>query len=533
MSVSFFTLPVEVFQCHILPFLTSICLSQLDGAVLNRSLRNELIQHFENAVVQNEQFGNVFRLDPCSLMWLLRRRIYLTHFFVERNDMREYCFELSSVVVNASRVSCRSGFLCGEHIVQVLKNCRNLRSLRVMNNDDMTDSVLSAITTQHSQLVELNITSCKELTDLSLQSIARNCSSLKRLDIGKNDYLDGNQLALALSQLPKLRWLDVATAEFEPHHWRMIFDHCFLLEHIDISFTYFTPDVLAYMGLKCPRIISVNMRAEGTDERIAALAKALPRLQELCLSQSWAFTSLGIAELARCCKDLRKLDLKSNLHITNADLIALAHGCPQLSGVDFALAGRATSDAGMTLLVQSCPKLETISLPHSDSITDASLVALAHFCPRLQKVSVSNGHSITDAGILAMSTHCIHLKCLSLTGSQITDAALNSLSTHLSKLSELRLQDCKEVTSSGIAQLVRCNNLSSLKVWRCAKVGDAGVIAVVQNCHRLRTLWLWDLSAVTNRFAEVCIALKVRVKVSFNGTGVTADKVALLQPFRL
>jgi len=531
MSVSFFTLPVEVFQYQILSFLTPICLLQLDGAVLNRSLRNELIQYFENAVVRNEQVGHVFKLDPCSLMWLFRRRIYVTHFIIGRIDMREYCYELSSVVANASGVVCGFGILCGEHIVQVLKNCRNLRSLKVMDNDDMTDSVLSAITKQHSQIEELNITSCRYLTDLSLQTIARNCTSLQRLDIGSNDHLDGNQIARALSQLPKLRWLDVAEIDFEPHHWRMIFDHCSLLEHIDISLAYFTPDILTYMGLNCPRIISVSMQGVATDEIIAALAHALPGLQVLSLPNSREFTSLGIAELARCCNDLRKLDLTLNPQITNEDLIALAHGCPQLTDVD--LAGHTTSDTGMTLLAQGCPKLETISLPYSDCITDKSIQALAHHCPLLKAVYTRTGRNITDVGIIALSTHCLHLKCLSLIGSQITDAALNSLATYLTGLSELRLEDCKEVTSNGIAKLVRCNNLSFLKVWRCVNVGDAGVIAVVQNCHRLRILWLLNLPAVTNAFADVCIALKVRVKISFNGTGVTADKVALLQPFWL
>ena len=529
MNASFFTLPVEVFQGPILSFLTPLCFSNLDCAVANRLLRKELLEYFAYALVRNPKEDHVFRFDPCSLQWALNRQLYFTNVSVG-SGMEDYCDELSSVIAKASHVDCGFGALCGDDVVQLLQSCQKLRSLTVSYNEGMTDSVLSAIVEQHSGLKVLNMESCEDMTQHALSAIARHCTSLVRLDIGSNGGLDANQVAHTLCQMPNLRWLNVTTASFLSHHWRMIFDHCPLLQHIDISFTMFNAETLLYMGQKCPLITSVRMHGEGDDLKVIALAYSLPKLQELHLHDSCELTALGIMYMAKACKDLRQLDLSACPDITDECLATIALNCPHLTILDCAMGGRSFTDLGVVLLAQGCSKLKLLKLPFNDTITDASLTALAHHCPRLGNVSVINGHSITDAGIIALSTHCTHLKYLELGYNKLTDAVLVSLATHLPGLWELKLQVCETFTSAGIVALAQgCKSLAYLKIDRCAKVGDIGVIAVVQNCRRLRTLELHELPHVTNAFADECINLNIRAELNIARTGITEDKLALLQ----
>lgn len=415
--------------------------------------------------------------------------------------------QVQCATLRSSHVDCGSGSLCGSDIVQMLRNCHQLRSLTLSGNDDVSDSVLEEIVTQHSQLKVLNIAWCEDLTSRMLKTIARYCTTLVRLDNGSIDGLDAAQLAHALCQMPNLRWLNVSTAAFQASHWAMIFDHCSLLQYINISFTDFTAATMTYMGQRCPHMKSVVMHGEGTDSKVAALAKALPKLQALYLLDSCELTSLGIIELARYCKDLRKLDLSSccATAITNESVMALSRGCSELRWLDLTGSGRDVSDKSITLLALSCTKLETIKLPYNERITEISITALAHNCPRLVRVQM-NCTNITDTSIIALSTHCIHLQCLVLSYHNITDAALFSLATHLPGLRVLTLRKCPKITSAGIEALTKqCTNLVSFVIEDCEKVDNACATTVVLYCRRLRVLEL--LLAVA--FADVYMSSNI------------------------
>ena len=531
MPVPFFSLPVEVFQGPILSFLSPLCLSQLDCAVANRCLRKDLLDYFKHAVTRNKQDEHTFPLDPRSLQWIISRKLIFSSISVVENDMSAYSEELSFVAARAARVECGSGSLCGESVVKMLQSCQNLQSLTLNDNSSITDSVLSAITAQHSTLKALNISSCKTLTDHSQLAIARSCSALQRLDIGNNPQVHGYSIARMLCQLPNLRWLDVNNADFKAPDWTMIFDHCPLLEHIDISFTNFTAATMTYMGLKCPLITSVAMRDKGNDSKVAALARALPNLQELYLEDSEKVKSAGVVELARCCKNLRKLELSHTSGVTNESLIALAQNCPHLTYLDCVFAGgHKATDVGIIQLVQGCTELETLLLPYCNEISDVSVVALAQNCPRLQKLHALCGRRITDAGMIALSTHCPPLRHLTLCFSKIKDAALFSFATHLPGLKEVCFHNCDAITSTGVAALAqRCVGLTSVRILQCFRVGDAGVIPLVQNCRRLRFLEFSEMPGVTNAFADVVISLNMRTEMFLMKTGITADKLALLK----
>eukprot|EP01032_Pedospumella_encystans_P009070 gene9070-10708_t len=476
MSVSFFSLPVEVVQGPVFSFLTPVCLSQLDCAVANRYLRKYLLEYFKLAVVRNEQEEDapMFRLDIASSHWLLSRKVYFTSVLVVDSGMSEHDEELSFVVAKALHVECGLGFSSCDNAVKMLQHCQKLQSLSIGCEDNITDSVLSAITVQHSQLKVLKIASCEGLTGNGLQAILRNCTFLQQLSIGKSGYLKTNQLACSLCQLRNLRWLDVNSARFVTHNWEIIFDHCSLLEHINMSYTNFSPETMTYMGQKCPMMTSVKMCGSGDDAIVTALAHALPRLQELDARNSEKLESTGITELATHCKNLRKLVISG--------CGALAQNCPHLIHLDCLFAvGDEACDVGITKLVQACTKLETLILPYFVIITDVFVMALAHNCPQLQMIVGLKGRNFGDASIIALSTHCPRLRYFTLSNSHVTDASLISLAAHLPGLKELSFYKCDKITSVGVAALARrCIGLSSLNIYGCGSVGSDGVIAVVQ-----------------------------------------------------
>ncbi|KAG0742723.1 hypothetical protein G6F57_004367 [Rhizopus arrhizus] len=122
--------------------------------------------------------------------------------------------------------------------------------------------------------------------------------------------------------------------------------------------------------------------------------------------------------------------------------------------LDLSLIASSMDDHTFRYIIHHCPKLTTLSLSNSRTITDESLRQLARspVSRNLRTLILQNCRHITDKGLYSLAKSCRQLKTLHLGGcSRLTHEGVDHLMAHLGKnMQELYLNDCTRLTSRTI-----------------------------------------------------------------------------------
>ena len=172
-----------------------------------------------------------------------------------------------------------------EDVEYVARMCPNLTSLR-LNECNITDESLFALSQNCSQLLSLNLKYSDEITDAGVVALSQGCHQLRNIDLSDCDNITDNGV-IALAQ-------------------------------------------------GCPQLTSLYLTSceDITDAAVIALAQGCPRLLSFELTTSEHITDASIIALAQACPKLTHVNLSCCLKITTKSVIALAYECPELSTLD-------------------------------------------------------------------------------------------------------------------------------------------------------------------------------------------------------
>ncbi|GMJ11106.1 EIN3-binding F box protein 1 [Hibiscus trionum] len=291
------------------------------------------------------------------------------------------------------------------------------------------------------KLKSFAVTSCRGVTDLGLEAVAKGCPNLKQLCLHKCAFLSDNGL---------------------------------------VSFSKTASSLESLQLEECHRITQFGLF--GSLLNCCAKLKALSLVNCLGVKD----LNLGLPPVSPC-KSLRSLSIRNCPGFGDSSLVALGKLCPQLQHVELnGLHG--ITDAGFLPLLESCEaglvKVNlsgcvnlsdkvvcimadlhgsTLELLNLDGcrVSDPSLVAIAENCQLLNDLDVSKC-AITDSGVAALArSNQINLQILSVSGcSKVSDKSLPSLGKLGETLIGLNLQHCKAISSSTVDLLVE-------QLWRC------------------------------------------------------------------
>ncbi|XP_039124565.1 EIN3-binding F-box protein 1-like [Dioscorea cayenensis subsp. rotundata] len=291
-------------------------------------------------------------------------------------------------------------------------------------------------------LKHLTIISCRGVTDLGLEAIAKGSPSLKQLCLRKCFTLSDNGLNAFSGAAGSLESLQLE---------------------------------------ECSRVTLFGV--------LGVLLNCTSKLKTLTLSKCFGIRDINaFPTQLPCCMSLRSLTIRDCPGFSSSSLAVVGRICPKLQQVD--LSGLvAATDAGLLPLIDSsesrlvkvnlsgCVNLtdavvsplvrahgETLQLLHLDGckkVTDASLLAIAENCSVLTDLDMSSC-SITDYGVAALaSARQFNLQVLSFSGcSKVTRGSLPFLGNMGRSLLGLNLQQCNLIGSQGIASLEE-------KLWWC------------------------------------------------------------------
>ncbi|KAG5242819.1 hypothetical protein OIU76_010267 [Salix suchowensis] len=291
------------------------------------------------------------------------------------------------------------------------------------------------------KLMSLTITSCRGITDVSLEAIAKGSLNLKQMCLRKCCFVSDNGL---------------------------------------VAFTKAAGSLESLQLEECNRITQSGI--------VGALSNCGTKLKALSLVKCMGIKdmALGMA-VPSPCSYLRYLSIKNCPGFGSASLAVVGKLCPQLQHVDLSgLCG--ITDSGILPLLESCEAgLVKVNLNGCMSLTDEVVSALARLHGRtLELLNLDGCRKITDASLVAIAENCLFLSDLDLSKCAVTDSgiAVMSSSEHLN-LQVLSLSGCSEVSNKSLPCLKKMGRtLVGLNLQNCSSISSSTVELLVESLWR-------------------------------------------------
>nr|XP_054309877.1 F-box/LRR-repeat protein 20-like isoform X8 [Pongo pygmaeus] len=212
-----------------------------------------------------------------------------------------------------------------------------LQELSLHSCRDLSTEAVATLCFQQPGLTSLDLSGCSELTDGALLAVSRGLRHLRRLSLGKLQWLT-DAGCTALGGLQELQSLDMA--------------ECCLVRGRELaqalSSVHGAPSQLASLSLahcsslkvlQFPQLrqLSLSLLPELTDNGLVVVARGCPSLEHLALSHCSRLSDKGWAQAASSWPRLQHLNLSSCSQLTEQTLDAIGQACRQLRVLDVAM----------------------------------------------------------------------------------------------------------------------------------------------------------------------------------------------------
>lgn len=238
-------------------------------------------------------------------------------------------------------------------------------------------------------LIHLDLTSCSNITDRTLQSIAECCPLLQHLDLSYCQKITNTGVRSLADGCSKLQYLSL---------WL-----CFQISDIATS----------YVAASCPslRVLDLFELSRVGDDTLIELGRSAHNLQELTLHGCTSVTDDGIQAIAAGCPFLRTIDLARCNGVSIVGLLDLVESCSQLARVDLRQCSEGVDDEVLGRLVSSIsspPATESagrglveLDIGECGKVTDSGLGSLAkgECCKSLEALNLESCQLVTSGGV--------------------------------------------------------------------------------------------------------------------------------------
>ncbi|XP_030587050.1 F-box/LRR-repeat protein 2 isoform X1 [Archocentrus centrarchus] len=258
-----------------------------------------------------------------------------------------------------------------------LKSCTYFRNLAVFSLAQLLGDSLR----------ELDLTSCINVTDLSVCAIATYLQKLVVLRLGWcKEVTDWGLMGM------------VQTTNCEPDEETGDKGPRFTRTFGNMGF--FKPPRLPFE--ERPKLVTQN-DLEQFKQQAGASLLALSRLQELDLSACSKLTDSSITQVVHF-PELHRLSLSMLPEITDASLASVAWHCRSLTSLALSHCP-GISDCGVAQAAPYLPRLQHLYLSCCNNITDRSLFLLVQHCKRLRTLDISRCSNISTTTVDLLQSH--------------------------------------------------------------------------------------------------------------------------------
>lgn len=425
---SLYQLPEEIFQRIIYLWLDLFDVVFLDTAICSFGFRNKFIQ-----IISKHEFGawnEHVHFDSDAFKWFSLRGAVIMKLDIESFS----CSPLETIELAKSPVWREVKELVIAHemtdgeVLCIAPECSSLVSLDLGCNDKLSDfSLIKFSTCFHSltslmvyetsltddcitftvqncpYLKSLNINSCKNLTDLSIISIATHCKKLEEL-LMSNISISKIYIAAIIKSIPTLTILDISESQY-------------------ISETTSFANIASSFSSQCLTNLNLSYN-DIVDLVVVKITKNCPALTELNLAEC---EGIGSGPFETFCANLNVLNLHSCSNITDEAIISLSMNAPKLSDITLVGCFNITNAAYESLL-KGCPNIHTLRLGTNDfevstanmilnaNISDKTMNVIAKYSsPVLKRLELFGCLKVSGFGILSILSSRSHVSNSSTT----------------------------------------------------------------------------------------------------------------------
>ena len=310
----------------------------------------------------------------------------------------KYCKNLRSFNVN----KCPS--ITSDVIIDIVKNNRSLNTLLLSGTriDDRSLTSLCAIMIEGcgAEMVHMDLSLCRDITDIGIVCLSETCSNLKKLN---------------LSGLNRISDIGV----------RSICANCWYLHDLNVEDIFLLKDNAFFFN-------------PVEDGRRDANEKMLVSLRLLNLTDCTNLTDTGLEGLSERCRQIDSLILRGCERITDSALRIMSDPssctmadipmCDSFRLLNISYCTGLTSK-GILMFLPHCCCLEELNLSGlASTVTDSFIQQLSFCCRTLQKLILQKCFLITDASLCSMADN-LWLELLDISGChKCTDAGVEVLS---------------------------------------------------------------------------------------------------------
>lgn len=392
-----------------------------------------------NSKVDQHYVDQLRKLSRCNLNTL---------YLADINDIQ--FVDIADIVVELLCLELRSPSLTEDSFNRI--QFSKLQWLSLTDNANLTDAGITQITEACQELYYLSFTSCPYITDQTIFTAARNCSSLAGLVLRNQQMVSSAGIKQLMAQMG------------------------------------------ARSSFTCLKLIECNNVSD--DAFVAGLCSSLVHLD---IVGNPLVTTHTLRAVATNCPLLEHLDLQrcSSDELTGEGVEYVAKGCLSLSFINLSYTACATASA-VTALATLCPRLAFIGLLSASLCGDKQISDLQDLCSRnrqLQILHLGQCDIPSELSLLDFAeafANCSPKELRVDRVKNLADSFVACISQGCSSLSILDIKDCPDITGVGVSLL--CRKLVQLALDTLPLLPVNELLSIARNSWFLQVLTLCNLS---------------------------------------
>lgn len=348
------------------------------------------------------------------------------------------------------------------------------------------------------------------LSDEVLWSILRRgCQNLKSLDLSLSPHFLTEFAVLCIAkQCKSLKELNISRVDVNTSSLKALSKSCSHLEKITLQKCYRVGEkALWWLFKNCKKLSHINL--EGNKSLKGQCFFMLPpTCENLHLKECTQLTDKGLGYLGDKCKNLKTINISGCIMLTDEGILQLTQHCCMIESLVF-------SQAGYNVTIQGLRGIENLSL--------------------LKTLDLSKNAMVNDEVLYRIGRNCIHLSSLNLDSCQegITDAGLHCL-VSCYQLSSLVISYLDKITDEGLVPLSANGSLEKVVARACTGLTDKSIESLLKNCRDLTVLDVSGCPSITNSSLELftlyCISEdRPFLTCTLGGTAVDDEEISRVQ----
>ncbi|KAJ5054642.1 uncharacterized protein L3040_000909 [Drepanopeziza brunnea f. sp. 'multigermtubi'] len=159
-----------------------------------------------------------------------------------------------------------------------------------------------------------------------------------------------------------------------------------------------------------------------------------------------------------------------------------------------------TCSDGSVLALQSCNRIERLTLTNCGGLTDSGIVGLLNGSSHLLALDISGVFEVTETSMYSLAANCHKLQGLNISGcTKISNASMIAVAQQCKYIKRLKLNECEQLEDSAITAFAEnCPNILEIDLHQCKSIGNAPVTALIEHGQTLRELRLANCELISD-----------------------------------